>query len=140
MKGHLVEIVLHALLTENRVSNHAAADISDVQAIGARLRENKIGGLAPAAAVHVFMHEAGIAGNVLAQEGYQRFHAQITGSSRRGADDHSDRLTLVEWRLGVCAIPKQSHDEPAGAEKNPTLRSNFWTSHDHAPSIKFSQE
>src|SRR5690242_21908247 len=107
MKGHLVEIVLHALLTENRVSNHAAADISDVQAIGARLRENKIGGLATAAAVHVFVYKTRIARNIFLQEGNPRADAQVARSARRAAVNDRDRLALVERCLGIDGSSEQ---------------------------------
>ena len=99
-EGQLVEIVLHARLAEHGVGNHAAADITDHQTIGARESKNMIGRFAPAAAVHVLVHEGGIAGNIFLQKGQYRAHAIVARSTGRAAVQKRDGLALIEGGLG----------------------------------------
>jgi hypothetical protein len=61
----LFDIVLNAGLAKHGAGDHAGANVADGQAVGASRVEDVIGRLAAAAAVHVFMHDGGIARNVL---------------------------------------------------------------------------
>src|SRR6185503_12731317 len=65
-----IEIVEYAAFAHNVERDNAAAHGADRQAVGPRCAEHIVGRFAPAAAVHIFEHQRGIPGNVLAQEGY----------------------------------------------------------------------
>ena len=110
-EGQFVEIVLHAGFAEHRVGDHAAADVAEDQTIGAGHGENMIGRLAPAAAVHVLVHEGRIAGNIFLQKRQHRAHAIVARSTRRAAVQKGDRLALIKRRLRKCRVgeSKQRH-------------------------------
>ena len=109
-----VEIVLHAGFAEHRVGDHAAADVAEHQAVGARHGEYVIGRLAPAAAVHVLVHEGRIAGNILLQKRQHRAHAIVSRSTGRAAVQKGNRLALIKRRLGKVGHRRQQ----TGTEQN----------------------
>ena len=58
-----------------------------------------IGRFAPAAAVHVLVHEGRIAGNVLLQKGQHRAHAKVSRSAGGAAVQEGDGFTPIKVGL-----------------------------------------
>jgi len=98
-EGKLIEVVLHALLAKHGVGDHAAADVADHQAVGARQSEDMIGRFAAATAVHVLVHEGGVAGNILLQKGQHGTHAKISRSAGGAAVKEGDGFTPIKVGL-----------------------------------------
>ena len=58
-----------------------------------------VGRLAPAAAVHVLVHDGGVAGNIFLQKRQHRADAIISRSAGGSAVNDSYGLALIEWDL-----------------------------------------